>query len=739
MSELQFPKNPAVGQEYDFPPYKYYWDGVKWKTKGIGYNPVNDLRDELEPRISDNESKVFEALRRSYADAGFNLVEGSFEEGGTLSSVSDVLLQDRTGKAFSGPMGIVAAGTNPADGGFVDVSYAQDMAEEWVNCATASYLSPSTFKLTGNFTDSYTKGRKVRLDSNDTDYDYSTVVNSVYAAGETTVTVSNNIVKTGLIHVCSSIVGPNSSINSVDIGGVTNYQASSIDDMINGITLNKNAITIALNQQWSSGGTSWKCIDEAAGITLDNFRAFNVVNVFDCGVVADYKGVSGQGTDNTAAINKAVATGLPLFFPPGDIRITGQIGDYDKRNIPWYGSGKFQSRIYCDGTLTANETTDDRGKMKITGIPYVIAPVVMEHLGFFGINEKGIGLQVGKDGSFIGSMNWTEIEINNFGLGVNLFNLYISSWNSVQVKYCKRGVQIKPTDSPGSDDGYFTTFQWSDCLIGYNKGFGLSVYTPLGTRNFSMENTVIEGNCTDLDKSEGQFCIANAKVHMENCYMEATPDVPAIYAYAPATIEMTDPYFNNTGGLKWDSALTLSVEGGSFVGTGDKTWDGPLNLNQNFYLKRTSLPKDHRVFSEAGGQIVNAIDNGPTRGFYSNQGLQLRGGTSQQCSTITRTRTFKKTLGSVTVPANGRSGLITDYLDSGSIGDRTTAMCKLYGIAGNSGLFDIQLQYCAASTTSNSYFSVIAFNNTGSPINLSGATLLVTQIMTDPNTMIDIT
>ena len=41
MSELQFPKNPIVGQEYDFAPYKYYWDGVKWKTKGTGCLQVN--------------------------------------------------------------------------------------------------------------------------------------------------------------------------------------------------------------------------------------------------------------------------------------------------------------------------------------------------------------------------------------------------------------------------------------------------------------------------------------------------------------------------------------------------------------------------------------------------------------------------------------------------------------------------------------------------------------------------
>lgn len=54
-----------------------------------------------------------EALRRSYAEAGYNLVDGSFEAGGTLVNANDVLLQERTGKAFSGPAGDVAPGTDP--------------------------------------------------------------------------------------------------------------------------------------------------------------------------------------------------------------------------------------------------------------------------------------------------------------------------------------------------------------------------------------------------------------------------------------------------------------------------------------------------------------------------------------------------------------------------------------------------------------------------------------------------
>lgn len=69
-----------------------------------------------------NDLMLREALRRSYAEAGYTLVSGSFEAGGTLVNANDVLLQESTGKAYTGPAGAVAAGTNPASGGFVDKS-----------------------------------------------------------------------------------------------------------------------------------------------------------------------------------------------------------------------------------------------------------------------------------------------------------------------------------------------------------------------------------------------------------------------------------------------------------------------------------------------------------------------------------------------------------------------------------------------------------------------------------------
>lgn len=66
--------------------------------------------------------QVMELYRRSYAEAGYNLVDGSFEAGGTLVNANDVLLQERTGKAFSGPLGAIPPGTDPLPPVFTDQS-----------------------------------------------------------------------------------------------------------------------------------------------------------------------------------------------------------------------------------------------------------------------------------------------------------------------------------------------------------------------------------------------------------------------------------------------------------------------------------------------------------------------------------------------------------------------------------------------------------------------------------------
>lgn len=64
-----------------------------------------------------NKVNIHEALRRSYAEAGYSLVDGSFETGGTLTTTTDALLNEKDGKAYSWTGAfpkVVAPGTDPA-------------------------------------------------------------------------------------------------------------------------------------------------------------------------------------------------------------------------------------------------------------------------------------------------------------------------------------------------------------------------------------------------------------------------------------------------------------------------------------------------------------------------------------------------------------------------------------------------------------------------------------------------
>ncbi|WZX10526.1 putative tail fiber protein [Aeromonas phage ACP1] len=74
----------------------YSWSGdlpynvIAGSTPGEGWKVVN--RNAL--------TIAREALRRTYQEVGLNLVEGSFEQGGVVSSITDVLLRERDGKAY---------------------------------------------------------------------------------------------------------------------------------------------------------------------------------------------------------------------------------------------------------------------------------------------------------------------------------------------------------------------------------------------------------------------------------------------------------------------------------------------------------------------------------------------------------------------------------------------------------------------------------------------------------------
>ncbi len=85
-----------------------------------GIDPSKTDDDQLLQAIqSVSHAKVaLEALKRSYANAGYNVV-GTFEAGFTFVNANDVGLHEASGKGYLGPAGPVAGGTDPLSGGFI--------------------------------------------------------------------------------------------------------------------------------------------------------------------------------------------------------------------------------------------------------------------------------------------------------------------------------------------------------------------------------------------------------------------------------------------------------------------------------------------------------------------------------------------------------------------------------------------------------------------------------------------
>lgn len=84
----------------------YAWQGALPKTISPNSTPAasGGLGENAWKPVTNSvlAPTVRESIRRSYAEAGYNLVDGSFQVGGTLTSASDVLLDESTGKAYSG-------------------------------------------------------------------------------------------------------------------------------------------------------------------------------------------------------------------------------------------------------------------------------------------------------------------------------------------------------------------------------------------------------------------------------------------------------------------------------------------------------------------------------------------------------------------------------------------------------------------------------------------------------------
>ena len=99
--------------------FKPEWSDVPMNvSEGVGGEggALNLQAEALGNRSEINKVTSREALRRSYAEAGYTLVDGSFETGGTLMSTSDAMLLESAGTAYSWTGSYPVGGYNVAPG-----------------------------------------------------------------------------------------------------------------------------------------------------------------------------------------------------------------------------------------------------------------------------------------------------------------------------------------------------------------------------------------------------------------------------------------------------------------------------------------------------------------------------------------------------------------------------------------------------------------------------------------------
>lgn len=102
--------------------YWYSWNGKLPYVVPANSSPAPGGKKGWGVVTRDERVVAREALRRTYQEVGLNLVDGSFETGAVITSTVDVVLHEKTGKCYSGPVSNVPKGTDPLNGNFVDQS-----------------------------------------------------------------------------------------------------------------------------------------------------------------------------------------------------------------------------------------------------------------------------------------------------------------------------------------------------------------------------------------------------------------------------------------------------------------------------------------------------------------------------------------------------------------------------------------------------------------------------------------
>lgn len=421
----------------------------------------------------------------------------------------------------------------------------------------------------------------------------------------------------------------------------------------------------------------------------------DIVSVKDFGAVGD--GV----TNDTAALQAAIATGKDLYWPSGEYLISGTLTGVGA----WYGDGQGNSYSSTySGSGTFIRLSGSNG-----GAAFLKPPLDFEGFHIDGVNKAGIAIDLGQNGSFTGFQRWKKITIRRCADAIRGFNFFSTSFEDSVIQGNTRGITITPTDGAG-DDGYFTATNWDNVHIADNDVYGLNVNVPLGTRTWVCRNVVIERN--GLTGGTYQAYLQNVTINGYGMYFEDSPSIPGLRTNN-SNVLGSDWYFNGTGGIDGTSnALTLSVNRLLMTSATDVLVNIPATARLT--LKDSAIQTDIRA---SAGFI--AMENTTIQGVADRQNFRPKTiaigqapGTLYQPTELRFSYAGKRVF-SGTINANASAMVVADQYFEGIMGDG----CGFGSVAGYyPGLL---VEITPAQTGNTNYYCVRLVNTTASNITLS--------------------
>lgn len=186
----------------------------RYTATAVVVMPANSPIDAnwVELSISVHGVQVLEALRRSYAEAGYNVV-GTFRAGFTYVNANDVGIDETTGKGYTGPAGPVNAGTDPTSGGFIDQSQSLPVSEK----------IKTKYGTLNVFTDRIAYGPSIGILTTNTPVQNTEALNAIRAVGGISLYIPAGTFQfdvfatTGLSEVC----GAGKDLTTVAVNGAS--------------------------------------------------------------------------------------------------------------------------------------------------------------------------------------------------------------------------------------------------------------------------------------------------------------------------------------------------------------------------------------------------------------------------------------------------------------------------------------------------------------------------------------